>query len=62
MDAIIIVLFCFYAWIQPLGLKSAIILIKKMEDISISTGMQEVANFGEYKRVGEIIIPIVGDP
>lgn len=61
MDAI--VLFCFYAWIQPLGLKSAIILIKKkMEDISISTGMQEVANFGEYKRVGEIIIPIVGDP
>lgn len=61
MDAI--VLFCFYARIQPLGFKSAIILIKKkMEDISISTGMQEVANFGEYKRVGEIIIPIVGDP
>ena len=50
----VILPFCLSTWIQLLGLKSAIILIKKkMEDISISAKLQ-VANFGEYKRVGEI--------
>lgn len=50
----VILPFCLFAWIQLLGLKSAIVLIKnKMEDISISAKLQ-VANFGEYKRVGEI--------